>query len=260
MSIIRAPLGLCIGVIGVMLHHGVVARPVSPTTKPVTPSATIRAVLIDDFKDGNITRAPQWRSFGGIKAVVEANNQPNEPGFLGRYSLHLSGKANGFLVGGLGVYLSMDGSIYTGIQLIIYSPSPQSGRLTVELYDDDNRNCIIEPNPYYHGHTLVDDRFVTEIAVNWRGWRTVTIPFAQFYDQNPGIGDDKWNPFQLNGSCGLVQLQLVLNAAKKGGGADIRIDSIRLLQGDLKPGNDVVGPQTEILEVPYSENLDATKD
>lgn len=261
MSIIRTPLGLFIGVIGVMCQHGLIARTVTaPSQKQVAPAATLRAVLIDDFKDGNITRSPQWRTFGGINAQVEANNQSNEPGFLGRYSLHLSGKANGVLVGGLSVYLSMDGSIYSGIQLTLYSPSQQAGRLTVELYDDDNRNCIIEPNPYYHGHTLADDRWVTDIAVNWRGWRTVTIPFTQFFDQNPGIGDDKWNPVQMNGSCGLVQMQLLLHATKKGGAADIRIDSIRLLQGEIKPGHEMVGPQTEILDVPYSEMLDSTKD
>lgn len=228
-------------------------------TKPIqsaSPTASVKVFEIDNFKDGNLTRSPRWTPFGGIKAMVEPNDQSDEPAYLGRYSLHLSGKGVGNFVGGLSVYLPMDLSIYTGLQLTIYSRTKQSGRLRIELYDDDNGNCMIEPNPYYRGYTLFDDRFVTEIPVNWRGWHTVTIPFFQFFDHNPGVGDDKWNPIQQKGSCGLVQLQLILNAEKKGGDASIRIDNIRLIQGDLPPSTWVKGGTAEVLDAPYFETLD----
>ncbi len=220
------------------------------------PTPSVNVLEIDNFKDGNLTRAPRWTPFGSVKAMVEPNDQSDEPAYLGRYSLHLSGKGVGHYVGGLSVYLPMDLSIYTGLQLTIYSRSKQSGRLRIELYDDDNGNCMIEPNPYYRGYTLFDDRFVAEIPVNWRGWQTLTIPFFQFFDNNPGVGDDKWNPIPQQGSCGVVQLQLILNTIKKGGDASIRIDSIRMVQGQLAPSSWVKGANTEVLDAPYSEKLD----
>jgi hypothetical protein len=229
-----------------------------PAAVPVvSPNAvsTQTAYVVDDFKDGDISSNPTWWQFGDLFLSVGANTESNESNYVGKQSLHFQGSTTARYVGGCGTYLALDASAYTTCELVIYSPNSESGRLMVELYDDDNRNFVIEPSKFSVGQIAFDDKFCYEFPIDWVGWKKVIIPFFMFYDANPKVGDDIWNPDQKNGSGGLVQMQLIANAVKRRGKVDFKIDSIRFYRDPdskyILPGRDA-----EILDSTIDENID----
>ena len=70
--------------------------------------------------------------------------------------------------------------------------------------------------------------------MDWDGWKHVSIPVTEFVCDNPGIGDGIWNPDQLNGSGGLIQMQLIINATAKVGKVDMTIDNIEMREPGQK--------------------------
>ena len=62
----------------------------------------------------------------------------------------------------------------------------------------------------------------------WKGWKVVSIPIEDFVDFNNDVGDNIWNPNQLYGSAGLIQMQLVILSSKlKSELIEFEIDTIK---------------------------------
>ena len=189
--------------------------------------------LIDDFEDGDYTKSPEWWRFDSITASVE-KNKPGRPGDIiadeaGAYSLHIVGTAKNWYAGGIGTYLGIDGSKFTGIQLDVKGTGPKSGVAKLELVDDENGNWEVEQDVLKNYALIHDDKFVYELRVDWDGWKRVYIPFTDFTDENPGVGNDKWDPVQTDGSGGLLTLQIICIGPKKTGSLDYTIDNIKLI-------------------------------
>ena len=67
--------------------------------------------------------------------------------------------------------------------------------------------------------------------IDWEGWKEIRLPFKVFDDDNPYVGDNIMNPYQISRSGGLIQMQLVLLSIKAPQEElMIRIDEIRLEQ------------------------------
>jgi hypothetical protein len=189
--------------------------------------------VIDDFEDGTFLEDPEWWIFGDLTLSNEYNN-PKEGTYLGQQSLRMTGESNHWYLGGCGTYIGIELSYYNAIKLIVRGTGAESGAIRIELYDDDNKTVKIERHPQFPSETLADDRFVYNLAVDWTGWKVVEIPFVEFIDNNGGIGDDKWNPYQRNGSGGLIQLQLLALSSEKKGYVDLMIDSIHFVRTKKK--------------------------
>ena len=234
---------------------GIMAQNKTPTSN-VTSGNVVASnnYVIDDFKDGDISSNPTWWVFGDMAVSVGPNSDAKESDYVGRQSLRFQGKSKNHYVGGVGTYLALDGTRFNAIDMIVCGAGRESGRVKIELYDDDNKNYIIEPSPFVPGRVAFDDRFIYEFPINWEGWKKVTIPLSMFYDDNPKIGDDIWNPDHKNGSGGLVQIQLIASTTNRKGKIDFKLDSIRLF---MDPQIKVEMPAgAEILNESPDENLD----
>lgn len=196
--------------------------------------------VIDNFEDGNIDFNPEWFQFGDCNLTVQ--RRPVFRWFfpfgqkdafeqrIGNYALNCEGNASHWYVGGFGTYLGIDCRNYTMLSLDIYGYGQKSGRLKVELFDDDNNNWQIELDKNFK--PLYDDKWTYEFNVDWKGWRTIKIPFTQFKDDNPSIGDHIWNPYQTGNSGGLIQIQFIMLTTQSQPKAHVhyRIDNIKFLK------------------------------
>lgn len=193
--------------------------------------------LIDNFEGGKFSVSPAWWVFDNISPeVVSApglrGGDPQIAREAGNYSLLLRGQTkNDWYAGGLGVYFARPGqdlSQYRNLQLDIFGFGPGQGTLKIELFDDDNNNWDMEQNTREAYVPLLDDRFSTEMRVDWTGWKRVVIPLAELRDDNPGVGDGLWNPEQARGSGGLLQLQFIGITSVKIGTLQYAVDNITL--------------------------------
>lgn len=188
------------------------------------------AITVDDFNDGEFKKSPEWWTFDKVTATATKN--PAKSG----YALAIKGAARDWYVGGIGTYLAKDKqdlSKAATLDLDIYGYGPDSGTLKIELYDDDNGNWQIEQdhktfNPIY------DDRFAYELKIDWKGWKHLSLPLAEFVDTNDGAGDNIWNPQQNNGSGGLLQMQIISIAASKNGKISYVLDNVEFREGNRK--------------------------
>jgi hypothetical protein len=136
-------------------------------------------------------------------------------------------------VGGIGTYIAKDKqdlSRAETLDLDIYGYGPGSGTLKIELYDDDNGNWQIEQDPKTF-NPIYDDRFTFELKIDWKGWKHVSLPLAEFVDTNDQAGDNVWNPQQKGGSGGLLQMQLISIAASKTGKISYVLDNVEFREG-----------------------------
>jgi hypothetical protein len=183
--------------------------------------------MVDNFEDGEFLRTPKWWTFGLLNASVVENNK-KEANYLGAKSIRLKGDPREWYVGGMGTYLGIDARPYNAIKLIVRGNGIESGHLRVELYDDDNKNWVVEIHPEDDSIIEFDDKFVYSQKVDWTGWRVLIIPFSHFVDDNPDVGDNIFNPVQVGTSGGLLQTQLILLATNKEVVPSIQIDSFKL--------------------------------
>lgn len=195
--------------------------------------------LIDDFEDGNYSKVPSWWKFDNLTLMCEENEgltrgEPEIMATVGDYSLNLMGQATNWYVGGCGTYLAEDAARYSFIQIDVYGTGRASGKLKVELFDDDNGNKQAEADPMQGFALLYDDKFTYELVVNWKGWERISIPLMDFVDDNAGIGDDIWNPDQRNGSGGLIQINLITIAGDERGKINFNLDNIKLVRAGVK--------------------------
>ena len=193
--------------------------------KPVAP----KDILIDNFEDGDIIEAPNWWKFDALKLKVVDVSGEKIPE-LGKYALSIQGKTKAWYVGGFGMYLAQPIDKYTHIQMDVYGTGEKSGMIKVELYEDDNANKQIEQNPAKNYAPTKDDRFMYEMKVDWDGWKQIAIPFAEFNDDNPGIGNDTFDPNGEKGSGGLINVQFIVVAASAVGNANVKLDNIKVVK------------------------------
>jgi hypothetical protein len=192
---------------------------VQAADKPkVLPAQTL--LMLDNFDDQNLELDPAWWHFD----KVEFNFVPNEKANiakLGAHYLKISGSTNDWYVGGMGTYLAIDVNEFSGLTVAINGFGPTSGRVKIELYDDDNASGQLEQDSSFQ--PLFDDKFQYELTVNWTGWQQITIPFSKFQDMNPAVGNNKWDGK-------LVHLQLVFITSKQQGAVNLGIDNLSLTQ------------------------------
>lgn len=182
------------------------------------------SIIIDDFEDNNLTVDPEWWVFDQVKFGTSRNPAK------GSFSLSVKGKTNDWYVGGMGTYIAkqeQDLSQYSSLGMDVFGYGPGSGKLKIEIYDDDNGNWQIEQNPKKGYAPVSDDRYSYELIINWKGWKKVQIPFSDFVDTNPNVGDNIWNPQKIGKSGGLIQMQLIAMASSKAGTVNYIIDNIR---------------------------------
>jgi len=185
--------------------------------------------LIDNFEDGNFNKDPEWFTFDNIIPAIARNSDlgggdSQVAANVGVYSLKLSGTAKDWYVGGIGVVSGIDATGYDSFELDIYGNGENSGKLKVELYDDDNGNTDIEVGKDWK--PLYDDLFSSEIDVNWTGWKHVSIPIKSF--KLEGAGNKTWDPNLKNASGGLVKLQLISVATTQTGSVNYNVDNLEL--------------------------------
>jgi hypothetical protein len=184
-----------------------------------------RVVMVDDFEDSDTINFREWWTFD--KVMIKTKPIEEKKPFLGNVSLQVSGSSNNWYAGGLGVYLNEDVEPFTTLKLVIYSPKIMSGSIRIELYDDDNNNNVVDIDNEKQIPSK-DDLFVYDLNLVWQGWKVISIPLYEFVDFNPEVGDNKWNPNQLYGSAGLIQLQLVILSSKlKSELIEFEIDTIK---------------------------------
>jgi hypothetical protein len=208
---------------------GMQQAPSAPTGSKSTPSSY--PYLIDNFEDGDFSRAPEWFTFDNITATVQRNTALKSGDAavvdrIGSFSLALKGSTNRWYVGGMGTMLGIDATKFRSFEMDVYGNGENSGKIKVELYDDDNKNNEIEVDKNWV--PTKDDLWSYEIEVNWKGWKHVSIPFSNFKLVNPGKGDGVFNPDLAGGSGGLVKLQLIFVANSETGTVDYSIDNIEL--------------------------------
>ena len=192
--------------------------------------------LIDNFESGSLRSPREWWTFD-IRTAEIASNQMFKGGDIevaaevGNYSLFFNGEAGNWYAGGAGTYIAkenQDLSKFDSFQIDVFGNGPGSGTLKVELVDDDNRNWQAEQDPARSYSPVYDDKYTYDINVDWMGWKQVEILLDDFVDDNPGIGDDVWNPQQDGESGGLLQLQFVCLGATDKGEINLNLDNISL--------------------------------
>jgi len=191
-----------------------------PKTQPATPKPAVTVLMIDNFDDQDLELNPAWWHFD----KVEFNFVPNEKSNiaqLGTHYLKIAGATSDWYVGGMGTYLAIDVSQFKGITMAVNGFGPTSGRIKIELYDDDNNSNQLEQDSGFQ--PLFDDKFQYELTVNWTGWQQITIPFSKFIDMNPAVGNNQWDGK-------LVHLQLVFITSKQQGAVSMGIDNLSLIQ------------------------------
>ncbi|MFA5879312.1 MAG: hypothetical protein WC860_03970 [Candidatus Margulisiibacteriota bacterium] len=194
--------------------------------------------VIDNFEDRNYNFNPEWFQFGDCQLNIKNNLEKTAQQYfrekdyfnalitgvsslffnpsinkaelrkLGYYSLQITGMGQNWYLGGIGTYLGIDLTPYNAVSMYVKGNRKNSGRLKIELFDDDaNRWTIVGETGF--------DKWVYELNINWVGWKRVIIPFSDFKLENKGCGDGIWNPFQVGKSGGLIQLQLVALTSQK---------------------------------------------
>jgi hypothetical protein len=225
-------LGFTMALMMVFLTSAALGMGGPPPEKDVSEKAE-GAYLIDDFESGSLNTRGWW-TFDIQNAEIYQNSDLSLRGGkvaedVGQYSLWLEGEAKNWYAGGCGAYIAKENlnlSVYNSLQLDIYGNGV--GNIKIELADDDNNNWQNEQDPDKAYASIYDDKYVYQINVDWRGWQRVTIPFDDFVDDNPGVGDDIWNIEQKDGSGGLLQIQFICLASRDTGMVNYNLDNISL--------------------------------
>lgn len=188
--------------------------------------------LIDNFESGEFNEGAKWWRFGDLK--VELVKNPSLEGqdliaeSCGDFALDFKGRTSDWYVGGIGTQLGVDASKYSRFQIDMFGHPTKRGKLVVEFFEDDNNNYTIEQDPKKNYAPIHDDKWVAEIKVQGNGYTRTSIPFTAFEDVNPGVGDDIWNPSKLDGSGGLLKMQIVMIAEQQSDEVDLKIDNLLL--------------------------------
>lgn len=195
---------------------------------PAVESRAYTTFMVDDFEDGNVTKDPAWWYFGNLNmSVVDNGERTKQTQFNGNKSLHVIANTASYYGGGIGTYLGIDTRRFDSLKLLIFGNGEHSGKIQIELYDDDNGNWKVEQNPHYPSDTAYDDKFTYTLNVDWTGWKVAIVPLSAFVDDNPNIGDNTWNPYQDEKSGGLLQIQLIFLSSQESERTEIKIDELK---------------------------------
>jgi hypothetical protein len=178
--------------------------------------------VIDNFDKGTLNDTPKWWTFGNVQCTCTEATAPRR----GLYALRVKGTADNYYVGGIGTYIGKDLPEVNTIAMEILGNGLQSGRIKIELYQNDRGNWQMEQDAV--GNPLYDACFEFELCVDWHDWRTIDIPLQLFKHSNPGVGADTLKLGYADGNGGLLQYQLVFIAPSATGNVNIGIDNIRL--------------------------------
>lgn len=182
-------------------------------------------LIIDEFQSGN--DCPAWWSFGTL--TFDRSTDDAGDGSTQNYYLTVRGSAEGLFANGCGVTLTRDIGERRTLALDVRGYGPDSGRIKVELCEDDNGNWVVEKDPYLYT-PLYDDRWVYEFTVDWSGWRQLSIPLALFNDDNPQGGNNIFDPTRDLTSGGLIELQMLFSPTPGARNqVQIDIDNLRWL-------------------------------
>jgi hypothetical protein len=210
--------------------------------------------LLDQFEDGDYIKNPKWWVFGPVKLSIGYNTWSSDTPFVEKRSMIFQGEGSRY-IGGIGMYLPKDLSAFDGMRLVLWGNGADSGHVQLQLFDDDNGNFVIETFEDLPNKPSRDDKWLHTLRIDWTGWREILIPFSEFHDANPGIGDDIWNPFQEKESGGFLQIQLVALSATDEAPIFFKLDNIGFISGYKFP-KDVL-PSGDILDEPaFHENID----
>jgi hypothetical protein len=173
-------------------------------------------LVVDRFEDA---ACPSWWTFGSLR--LERLRDPADPE-RGAF-LSARGRTAPF-ASGTGLYLDRDLDGRRTLSLDVRGEGPGSGRLRIELCEDDDGNWDCEKDG---DHVPVrDDRFVHEIEVDWSGWRTLEVPPEALRDDNPG-GNGVFDPQRDLTSGGLLEIQLLFAPAEASDRVRIDVDEVR---------------------------------
>lgn len=191
---------------------------VAPAPKNLGP------LLLDDFETGDYKK---WYVFDKINPeIIPAPNPATNQAF-GKYTLKVTGATESWYVGGIGMFIGKDASAANALQMYVYGTGPNSGKVKIEVADDDNGNFEKEQDDKFN--LMYDDNWSYELTVNWTGWKRIVIPFKNFVDANPTVGNGVWDPNGNAGSGGLLSLQLIFLTPKQSGEINMGFDQIQLI-------------------------------
>ena len=144
--------------------------------------------------------------------------------------LSISGQTKKWYVGGMGSYIGKNAADFTHIKMFIYGNGKRSGKIEIQLYDDDNNNYKLEQDENNNFEPIFDDKFQYTVNVTWKGWQVKVIPLSKFKDVNKTVGDNIWNPKDKDGSGGLLHYQMIFLANNKIGPVNLYMDNIKLIK------------------------------
>ncbi len=226
----RNSLGIRLAHLGIVLTFTVFplfagSEAISKTSAPIeiAPATPTNIPLsIDNFESGGYKK---WYVFDKITPQVI----PAPAGSLsfGKSVLQITGVTESWYVGGLGIYVGKEVSGANAIEMYVLGDGPNSGKVKIEMTEDDNGNFEKEQDDKFN--LLHDDNRSYELTVNWTGWKRIVIPFKRFSDTNPGVGNDVWDPNGDSGSGGLLTIQMIFLTPKQSGEINIAFDQIRLI-------------------------------
>jgi len=176
------------------------------------------SVLIDNFNCKNLKAPVYWWTFDCAPSASKG-------------VLSFDKLSRNFYGGGCGTYIAKEGvdySKYNAIKLDIIGTGNDSGTLKIELVDDDNGNWSCEQDK--KGKVLKDDVFVYEQRVDWKGLKTITIPFADFVDDNDTVGNDEFDIGKTGQSGGLLQIQLICLSNSPIASIKFAVDNIMIVK------------------------------
>ncbi len=209
-------------IVCVLCAGGVLAAtPATETAK--APDLNPPVLVIDQFNSGDIAKADTWWKFDRLSITDVADKETKD-----KYIM-VGGKAQNWYVGGMGTYIAKDAAGSKAISLKILGTGKNSGKIKLELVDDDAGSPDVEQDDKFI--PIKDDKFTTkEININWTGWKTVTIPVSDLVLTNSGAGDGEWNPDTLNDRYGLMTVQIIVVASSASGEVNFGMKDLELIK------------------------------
>jgi hypothetical protein len=101
----------------------------------------------------------------------------------------------------------------------IYGTGDKLASLSVRLTEDDDNSGAFE--------AANDDAFTYLIAVDWKGWKRVSIPYSSFTDSDAALGNNSAEPSKLKG----MSLALVANTSTQ----NVSLNADYIIFTNLKP-------------------------
>lgn len=178
------------------------------------------AYILEDFEDGFIKDDPIWFDFDNAKIEVQENTnlikgEKAVADKIKQHSLNVTGLARDWYIGGIGVVKPIETGRSKVFEFDVYGYGENSGKIKVELYDDDDLDQAVITDAEWK--PVSDDLWVKEVAIDWYGWRHISIPFSEFV--NEGKGNNIFNGR-------LVKVQFIFLASNKLGEIHCNLDNI----------------------------------